>query len=120
MSLSVTLLANPVQRISVTIPINTSITATIKSLLQDQGYTGDILWFKILAVLADKTTPRPAFTLASKRPGATAFVETDFTTNGEPVAAGVECISSPTGACADSGIRSDSGSTITVTIVVCA
>jgi dUTPase len=42
MSLSVTLLANPVQRISVTIPINTSTTATIKSLLQDQGYTGEI------------------------------------------------------------------------------
>jgi len=115
-----TLLADPIGRVSVTIPANTSTTATVKSLLVAAGYTGPVRWFKILAVLADKTTARPAITLASMRPGATAFAETDYTTNGEPIAAGVEYVSGPSDNCGLSGIRSDSASTITVTIVYCA
>ena len=120
MSILNSLLGGTIRRVSVTIPANTSTSATIASLIAAQGEPSTVLWFKILGVLADKTTARPAITLASMRQGATSFVETDYTTNGEPVAAGVEYLSGPTIACAESGIRSDSASTITVTIVFCA
>ncbi len=116
-----TLCGEPVRRCSVTIPINTSITATIRSLIYDAcSYDGAIRWYKILGVLSDGSTQRPAIRIASKRHGATSMVETDFTTHGEYVAIGAEYMSSPSDAAGDDGIRSADGSTITVTIAYCA
>ena len=120
MSLVVNLLGSAIQRVSVTIPNNTETTKTVQSLLNEKGITDKVLWFKILGVLADKVTARPAITLASKRKNAADFVETDYTTNGEPIAAGVEYVSGPSENCGLSGVRSNSASTITVTIVFCA
>jgi hypothetical protein len=115
-----TLCGDVIQRVSVTIPINTSITATVASLIfAANGYDGGIRWFKVLPVLADGTTARPAIRLASKRIGASAFVESDFATHGEVCASGVEFVSGPSGNAGAEGIRSESGSTITVTIVFC-
>lgn len=105
----------------ITIPDNTSTGATIKSLLLAAGYAGPVRWFKISGVLiSDKVTPRPAITLASVGPGATAFAEADYTTHGEAVPAGVEYISGPSDLAGETAVRSDSASTILATIVWCA
>lgn len=77
------------------IPIPSSATPMVNSLLQLMqvaGYNGPAFpsQVQIGGVLIDGSTSRPAFTMASPRPGVTVPVGSDATTHGWPVPSGTE------------------------------
>lgn len=117
---AVTLTSNPSIRRQVTIPISTTYTQTMRTLLQAAGYEGSIVAYKIQAKKADGTTDREAFRLAGvpKTSGTDPVaVATDFTTHGQTVAAGVEYASEPSERDCDCPINS-TGAAFTAQVVV--
>jgi hypothetical protein len=110
-------LGSEIRRVQVTIPIDSDVGTTVGALLRSAGFGGAPVAFKILPTLADGTTSRAAFRIASRRPGATGFAGTDYTTHGQHVAAGVECQSEPGDRDFDSAIRAAAGAAFPAVIV---
>ncbi len=110
-------LGSEVRRAQVTIPADSDVGTTVGLLLSSAGLGGAPVAFKILPTLADGTTSRLAFRIASRRPGATAFAGTDYTTHGQHVAAGVEYQSEPGDRDWGSAIRAAAGAAFSAVIV---
>ncbi len=73
---------------AITIPANGGTGTSVQDLLTAAGYYGEVKGYIIGAYLAGTAgTLRPAFLAATTRPGV-AITATDFSTNGEYVAAG--------------------------------
>lgn len=105
-------------RAQLTIPSNAGTGAKLLTLLRAAGYLGpDTCAIKVCAKLVDGTTDRPAFLVASPRLAGTAVVAGDFTSHGQPVAAGVD-YDEPADTDVDSYVRSLSASTIAAQVVV--
>jgi hypothetical protein len=104
----------------ITIPNNTGTGSRLLDLLRAAGYPGpDACAVKVAAKLSDGTTDRPAFTAATPRANGAAIATADFTTHGQPVAAGVEYAEPSDADGSTTFVRSLSGSTIAAQCVVC-
>jgi len=105
-------------RAQVTIPSNAGTGGAILPLLRAAGYLGpDACAIKVCAKLVDGVTDRPAFLVATARGNGVAVVAADFTTHGQPVAAGVD-YAEPCDTDASSSFRSLTAGAIAAQVVV--
>jgi hypothetical protein len=103
--------------IAVTIPANSGVGVTLRSLLTGNipDATKEIWSAKILGLLPDGTQ-RSAFVITSPRPGV-AIAATDYTTHGRHVPAGVT-LDEPSAFDLDSYVRSFSAAGITAIVLI--
>lgn len=106
-------------RAGVTIPSDAGTGAALLPLLRAAGYRGpDACAIKVCAKLVDGVTDRPAFLAATSRGNGAAIVAADFTTHGQPVAAGAEYAEPCDTDAALTAVRSLTGATIAAQVVV--
>lgn len=90
-----TLLGGRAHFIQISIPNNTGLPASVYNILKDAGIVNPI-YVEIDGFMADGTTQRPAFQIATPRPGTMTIASNDFTVHAKTKSLGEPFIFPPT------------------------